>query len=63
MKRPIVITLLVLALLFVLTGIGAVIFFTVNGGFPTNSPFDRNNVSSVVEESKTLKVDADKPLT
>ncbi|MBL0346994.1 DUF4097 family beta strand repeat-containing protein [Candidatus Villigracilis affinis] len=63
MKRPIVITLLVLALLFVLAGIGAVVFFTVNGGFPTNSPFDRNNVSSVVEESKTLKVDADKPLT
>ena len=63
MKRPGVITLLVVALALVCLGIGAVAFFTVNGGFPTNSPFDRNNISSQVEESKTLKVDADKPLT
>ena len=63
MKRPVVITLLVVALALVCLGIGAVAFFTVNGGFPTNSPFDRNNISSQVEESKTLKVDADKPLT
>jgi len=63
MKRPIVITLLVVALTFVCLGIGAVIFFTVNGGFPTNSPFDTRNIPSVLEESKTLKVDAEKPLT
>jgi DUF4097 and DUF4098 domain-containing protein YvlB len=63
MKRPIVITLLVIALAFVCLGIGAVLFFTANGGFPTNNPFDRRNISSELEESKTLKVDADKPLT
>ena len=63
MKRPVVITLLVAALALVCLGIGAVAFFTINGGFPTNSPFDRNNISSQVEESKTLKVDAEKPLT
>ena len=44
-------------------GIGAVIFFTANGGFATNNPFDRRNISSELEESKTLKVDTEKPLT
>lgn len=63
MKRPVVITLLVVALALVCLGIGAVAFFAVNNGFPTNSPFDRNNISSVLEESKTLKVDSEKPLT
>jgi DUF4097 and DUF4098 domain-containing protein YvlB len=63
MKRPIVITLLVIALIFVGLGIGAVVFFTANGGFPTNNPFDRRNISSHLEESKTLKVDTEKPLT
>jgi hypothetical protein len=63
MKRPLIIALLIAALLFVCTGIGAVIFFAANGGLPTNNPFDRRNVSSVQEESKTLKVDADKPVT
>ncbi|MBI2333505.1 MAG: DUF4097 family beta strand repeat protein [Chloroflexi bacterium] len=63
MKRPLVIALLVIALVFVLTGIGAVLFFAVNNGFAGNSPFDRNNISSIVEESKTLKVDAEKPVT
>lgn len=63
MKRPIVITLLVIALTFVCLGIGAVVFFTANGGFPTNNPFDRRNISSELEESKTLKVDTEKPLT
>jgi DUF4097 and DUF4098 domain-containing protein YvlB len=62
MKRPIVITLLVIALAFVCLGIGAVIFFTVNGGFPTNNPFDVRNISSELEEKKTLKVDIEKPL-
>ena len=63
MKRPVVITLLVIALALVCVGIGAVIFFTANGGFATNNPFDRRNISSELEESKTLKVDTKKPLT
>ena len=63
MKRPLVIALLGIALAFVCLGIGAVLFFTANGGFPTNNPFDRRNIPSVLEESKTLKVDAKKPLT
>jgi hypothetical protein len=63
MKRPIVITLLVVALLFVCLGIGAVVFFAANGGFRTNNPFDRRNIPSVLEEAKTLKVDTKKPLT
>jgi len=63
MKRPVVITLLVIALGFVCLGIGAVVFFAANGGFPTNNPFDQRNISSTLEESKSLKVDAEKPLT
>lgn len=63
MKRPVVITLLVLALGFVCLGIGAVIFFTANGGFATNNPFDVRNIASELEESKTLKVDTEKLLT
>jgi DUF4097 and DUF4098 domain-containing protein YvlB len=61
MKRPVVIVLLTVALTLVCLGIGAVIYFA--NGFSTNSPFDRRNISSVLEESKTLKVDATKPLT
>ena len=63
MKRPIIISLLIVALAFVCLGISAVIFFTANGGFPTNNPFDVRNISSEVEESKTFKVDAEKPIT
>lgn len=63
MKRPVIIALLVIALTFVCLGIGAVIFFTASDGFRTNNPFDRRNISSVLEESKTLKVDTKKPLT
>ena len=63
MKRPIVIALLGAALTLVCLGIGAVIFFAANGGFPTNNPFDVRNISSVLEESKTVKVDTEKPLT
>ena len=63
MKRPIVIALLVTALVLVCLGIGAVIFFTVNGGFPTNNPFDVRNIPSELKEDKTLKVDTEKPLT
>lgn len=62
MKRPIIIALLVAALLFVLAGIAVVVFFAANGGFPTNSPFDRHNIASQLEESKTLKVDSKKPI-
>lgn len=63
MKRPIVISLLVIALTFVCLGIGAVIFFTANRGSPANNPFDTRYTSSQLEESKTLKVDPDKPVT
>jgi len=63
MKRPIIIALLVAALMLVLAGIAVVIFFTANGGFPTNSPFDRRNISSQLEENKSLKVDKGKPVT
>lgn len=63
MKRLLIIVLLIVALAFVCAGIGAVAFFTANGGFPTNNPFDVRNISAVVEESKTLKVDSTKPLT
>ena len=60
MKKPVVITLLALALVLVCVGIGSVIYFA--NGFQTNNPFDRNNISSVLEESQTLKVDTEKPL-
>ena len=63
MKRPIVIGLLIVALGLVCLGIGAVAFFTANNGFAGNNPFDKRNISSQMEESKTLKVDAAKPLT
>ena len=62
MKRPLVITLLILAMAFVCLGIGAVIFFTADDGFRANNPFDRRNIASALEESKTLKVDTKKPL-
>ena len=63
MKRPLIIALLVLALAFVCLGIGATIFFAANRGFPTNNPFDRRNISSQLEGSKTLNVDAEEPVT
>src|SRR5688572_17645655 len=61
MKRPVVITLLVVALILVSVGIGSVIYFA--NGFQTNNPFDTLNISSVLEESKTLNVDTEKPIT
>jgi DUF4097 and DUF4098 domain-containing protein YvlB len=61
MKRPIVIVLLTIALTLVCVGIGAVIFFA--NGFPGNNPFDVMNITSVMEENKTLEVDVKKPLT
>jgi len=63
MKRPVIISLLIVALALVCVGIGAVVFFTANSGFLTNNPFDIRNISSTLEESKTLKVDTKKPLT
>ena len=60
MKRPIIITLLVLALLLVMAGIGAVVFFAVRGsGFAF---IDMPNYSATAEESKTLKVDIKEPV-
>jgi DUF4097 and DUF4098 domain-containing protein YvlB len=61
MKRPIVITLLIVALALVCVGIGSVIYFA--NGFPANNPFERRNITSILEESKTLKVDSAKPIT
>jgi hypothetical protein len=63
MKKPVVIILLVFALLFVLAGIAATIFFTINVGFSTNNPFDGRNIASRLEDSKTLNVNTEKPLT
>ena len=51
MKRPIVIALLIVALLFVGAGIMAVVFFSINTGFDRFS-FDANRVSATAEESK-----------
>lgn len=56
MKRPVVIGILVVALLFVLAGIGAVVFFAVRGA--DFAVFNVPLVSAAAEESKTLKVDA-----
>ena len=63
MKRPVIISLLILALGLVCTGILAVILFTASNRLSINNPFDKRNISSQVEESKTLKVDAEKPVT
>lgn len=59
MKRPIIIILLVLALLLVLAGIGAVILFAT-GEFALNRPpafLNQGLIYATTEESKTLKVD------
>ena len=63
MKRPVIIALLIVALALVCLGIGAVTFFAANGGFTTNNPFDARNISSQLEESKTIKIDSNKPVT
>jgi hypothetical protein len=39
-----------------------VAFYRMNG-FSRNNPFDRRNIPSVLEENKTIKVDAGKPVT
>ena len=61
MRRSVVIVLLVIALLFVLTGIGAVLLFTARAGgdFFTG----RMQAYATAEESKTLKVDIKMPVT
>ena len=61
MKRPVVITLLIVALALVCTGIGAVLFFA--NGFAVNNPFDVVQISSELEESKTLEVDVEEPVS
>jgi len=60
MKKPIVIILLVVALLFVLTGIGAILFFA-----PRSTSFFTGQLQAltIVEESKSLKVEAEGPVT
>lgn len=64
MKRPLIILLLIAALLLVCTGIGAVAFFAMNRGMPADLPFsNQNRFSATTEESETLKVDADEPIT
>lgn len=61
MKRPVVIGLLAAALLFVLAGIGAVLFFAFRGA--DFGMFDVPLVSATAEESKTIKIDTKKPVT
>lgn len=61
MKRPVVIILLIVALALVCAGIGAVAFFAARD---TGTSFGMGNLSSATqEESKTLKVNAEKPVT
>jgi len=55
MKKPLVITLLVLALLFVLAGIGIVVVFTVNNAGTFLE--EQRRVTVTAEESKTLEVE------
>jgi len=62
MKRPVIIALLIVALALVCVGIVSVVFFRMNG-FSTNNPFDVRNIPSQLEESKTIKVDVEKPIT
>jgi DUF4097 and DUF4098 domain-containing protein YvlB len=63
MKRPVIIALLIVALGLVCLGIGSVVFFAANGGFRANNPFDRRNIPATLEESKTIKVDPEKPIS
>ncbi|HUG34747.1 MAG TPA: DUF4097 family beta strand repeat-containing protein [Anaerolineales bacterium] len=61
MKRPLIIGLLVVALLFVLAGISAVAFFAIRRS--DFAIFDVPLVSATAEESKILEVDAENPVT
>ncbi len=60
MKKPVVITILIVALVFVCAGIGAVVFFTI--GAPEFG-FVQHVEQATAEESKTLIVDTKKPVT
>lgn len=60
MKRPLLIALLVVALLFMFAGIGAVLFYTFERG-GRGYIFDQNLVSATVEEGKILNVEG--PIT
>ncbi len=60
MKRPIVISLLAIALLCVLAGIGASLFFTFDRSRGRDF-FSRNLISVTAEETKTLNTDG--PIT
>ena len=55
MKRPVVISLLIVALVLVCAGIGTVLFFSFNGGLPTILS-DAPLLTSQAEESETLEV-------
>lgn len=61
MKRPLIIGLLVVALLFVLAGIGAVAFFALRGA--DFGMFNVPLVTATAEENKTLQFDAEEPVT
>lgn len=53
MKRPVLITSLIVALVLVCLGIGAVIFFGISRGLPTDLRFfEANRVSATATESK-----------
>ncbi len=53
MKRPVLITLLIVALALVCVGIGTVVFFAFNRGLPTNLPFfTQVRISATATESK-----------
>lgn len=57
MKRPIVIVLLTMALIFVLAGIGAVLFFASRNLSISGIDFDGPRVSASAEETQTLAVE------
>lgn len=57
MKKPVVIILLVAALLFVLAGIAATIFFTLVPFRGGNIFLGRNLVHATVQENKTLEIE------
>ncbi len=61
MKRPIVIVLLTIALVFVLAGIGATIFFATRGS--GNFFSGKMPAYATAEENKNLKMDAETPVT
>ena len=60
MKRPIIISLLIVALVLVCAGIGSVLFFALDKPLPVNL-FESTRLSAEAEESETLSVDG--PIT